>query len=202
MGYSKDSERQRRYTGALTCQDWPGTSYTGPVRDFFFAGEDLASDARIAGMIAMFFACYGAGSPQFDEFYQKKGMNSERRQIAPEPFLAELPKRMLAHPKGGALAVIGHVDRAWDYSFRAGKTIVQLGTFESVIKEILEGFPVGAALERFSRRYSELASDTTTELNEVNDGKRPDEKLLSSLWCASNDARNYVVVGDPAVRLA
>ena len=33
-------------------------------------------------------------------------------------------------------------------------------------------------------------------------GKQLDETLLADLWTASHDARNYTIVGDPAVRVA
>ncbi len=192
--------RQVRHQGALICQDWPGPEAgRGEIpRDSYLAAEDLAGDADLRGLIAFFFACYSAGTPRFDE-YTKQAFRERRETIADQPFIAALPRAMLGLPKG-ALAVVGHVERAWGTSFLGPRRTEQIAVFQSAVERLLKGHPVGSAMEYFNGRYAAVSTELTAVLERAQ-WEEPDPDEVSEMWTANNDARGYIVIGDPAVRL-
>jgi hypothetical protein len=205
LGLPFGHQRQRVLQGALVCQEWPGPN--GPRFDeaWCFSGDDVDPSGDLTSLITFHFACFGAGTPQWDDYFRKPGaMGTELagKEIAPAPFVAALPNRLLVNPGGGALASVGHIDRAWGYSFAWPDVGRQTAVYESTLRRLISGHPLGSALEYFNQRYAELASDLLAELEEVAGGMDADDVALAAMWTARNDARGFTIVGDPAVRLA
>jgi hypothetical protein len=197
IGFDADDPEQLKCQGALLCQDWPGLNDIRP--EHYFAAANVSDEARLRGMIAFHFACYGAGTPDFDRFVHEPG--EDRPRLAATPFISALPKRFLSHPNGGALAVIGHIDRAWDYSIAGNTTTPQVIPFQNCIGWLLQGEPVGLAMKDFNERYAVLSA-SLSDLHDRLALKFPvSDDLLASTWIERNDAEGYVVLGDPAVRL-
>jgi len=53
-------------------------------------------------------------------------------------------------------------------------------------------------MEYFNQEYAELASDCNLGIQNAN----KKDKEIAELWTRSHNARNFVVFGDPAVRMA
>jgi hypothetical protein len=198
LGLPRGHERQISDQGALVSQDWPGFGSMEP--EHYVAARDvLEANGRVHGMIAFFFACYGAGTPSHDRFLHKP--NQPAPVIADKAFIAALPKTLLAYPGGGALACIGHVERAWGYSIQASTSGPQLLPFRNALSRLMRGQPVGHAVKDFNERYASLSTDLNTKLENMSFGADIPEVDLASNWIERNDAEGYAVIGDPAVHL-
>jgi hypothetical protein len=98
------------------------------------------------------------------------------------------------------------VERTWPYSFH-WPPIEQAGppppspVFQSVLEHLLGGHPVGSAVEYVNEFYSEIAVVLNDELQHIEAGGDYEPGELIDLWSANNDARGYIVIGDPAVQL-
>jgi len=207
MEFSSGDARQVKHQGALLCQDWPGPHAVDKSipSKLYFSGDDVMGDnaLNMQGMIAFFFACYGAGTPLYDEFTHQ-AFKDKGATLAEKPFVAALPKAMLSLSEKGALAVIGHIERTWGSSFmrpeKGKKKSSALPVFESMLQRLLTGHPVGSAMDYFNVRYAALSTELTAALN-APIGREPSAHELAKLWTRNNDARGYIIVGDPAVRL-
>ena len=72
-------------------------------------------------------------------------------QAADKPFVASLAQRLLGHPKGGALAVIGQIESTWTSSIRWDELKEpQFQVFEDAVTSLLNGETVGVAIENFA----------------------------------------------------
>lgn len=195
LGLPLSDARLALHQGALVTQDWSGE---GPVlREHWLAGEDLGASTQVEGMMAFLFACYGAGCPDEDEFIfdEERG----RPRIAHFPLIAQLPQRLLV---SGALAVLGHVERAWTYSFSGTDGArAQTQGFEDVLGRLLRGERAGSATDDFNVIQGSRAMALTQELENIRFNKQVEPLDLARLWMARNDARNYALLGDPAARL-
>ena len=199
LAYQLGDPRQLSNQGSLLCQDWPGPpDEPGPIDPaHYFSAADLDQGVDLTGLITFHFACYSAGTPEMEEFVDRS--TGIPQTIAPHPFLASLAKRLLS---SGALAVMGHIERAWTYSFNDSEYPGhRIEVFESTLKRLLDGHPVGSAMEYVNQRYAELSVRLNNLLTDLEELRNPSQRELTEVQFANNDARNYVVLGDPAVRL-
>ncbi len=201
MQFSNGDTLQLATQGALVCQDWGG--YGEITADHWFAAKDVPADANVHGMIHFMFACHGGGVPQFDDFDR---LNNQPAEIAPRAFFSKLPQALLAHKKGGALAVLAHMERAWAYGFQGEGGFAQNQGYVGVLRGLLRGDRIGNATDAFNVNWAAISTQLATEqLNLPKQKKKQDKEKslrgIRKLWIQRDDARNFMVFGDPAVRI-
>ena len=194
--FKMEDPQQRDKQGALLCQDWPGFGATQP--EHLFTAADIPAEAQLHGLIHFLFACYGGGCPTTDNFGLVTG--AEPKSLVPRAIIARLPQQLLAK---GALASLAHIDRAWAYSFQNSRSVPQVQEMRDVMVRILQGQRIGQATESFNVRWAVLSGELQQCMSEHKDygTQVVSDALLANRYVARNDARNYIVIGDPAVRL-
>ena len=195
MGFPAGHPRQVSTQGALLTQDWSGI---GSIKETdYVAATDIKNDAQLHGLVAFLFACYGAGTPKLDSF--PMDLEQPPIEIAADPFIAALPQRLLAHPNGGALGIYGHIERAWGFSINAGTMQPQLNPFWNAFARIISGACLGNATRDFNVRWASLSAELTDIIGRGTQ-TISDEDLVWR-WIERNDARAYILLGDPGTRV-
>lgn len=195
MEYHQESGAQAAMQGALIFQDWPGWG-TPPQSSHYLSGDDLQGETSLAGMVSFCFACFSAGTPLKEDWVYPSFWHRPQ-QIAPQPFVARLPQKMLAQ---GLVAFIGHVSRAWESSFMAAQNAnSQIETFIAVVSELLRGRRAGHATDYLNERWQRQTVQLENWMNSSK--KKQDKNKVIDLWQARNDGRGYVILGDPAAKM-
>jgi hypothetical protein len=190
--FREDDARQLSQQGAIICQEWLGPD-AGPLTPSeYFSAEDVSSTARVHGLISIHVGSYTAGTSGRGGF-GPTGIPHPRR-----AFISELVQRLLAHPNGGALAVIGQFESSGVFESDMN---IEVKVLESTLRLLMDGYPVGAAMEFLNQRYVEMSARIYFILEEsVASFPLDREKDLRQL-IAFQGARMYALLGDPGVRL-
>ncbi|WP_224366234.1 hypothetical protein [Hyalangium versicolor] len=182
----------------------------------------LASTPFLPGGIWFFLACFGAGTPARSAYYpwlsrlreageysgQLERLLAALPREGERPFVAALPQAVLANAQG-PLAVVGHVDLAWTYSFQDLGTVARNrpSRFLGLLRNLLEGRRAGAGLSALLRFFNEANTELTTLYDQDESARLAgrDSSVNSAerahLWMLRQDLSGYILLGDPAVRL-
>ena len=202
LGFPNGHPRQLAEQGALVCQDWPG-----PLE----ADGEIVADSTSRPTT----------SPSFGEAARAdrvplrllRGRYPPARRLRPQPAdghpgrdrSAPVPGRAApaaARPPPGrgpggdrarrtGLGLLVHVEPG-----RAPAPDVHLHPSHAPVRR------PGRVGHRFlNQRYAELSSDLSVELEEIQWGKVSDDLAVAGMWTANNDARSFIILGDPAARL-
>jgi hypothetical protein len=204
---------QKKKNGSILCQP---TGNEKQPEELAFTSDDVPANnvPFLEGSVVFQFACFGYGTPKVSTY--NRWLDKNPKINSEENFVSALPKRLLAHPMG-PIAYIGHVDLAWLHGFDDPNIPnlpaiedtpwhARMGPFYKAIEVLLgKRNPVGRAMRTMSEqylRYSTVFVDRATLAEEgiypKNDSAR---KRLTDDFITFNDARNYLILGDPAARL-
>ena len=124
--------------------------------------------------------------------------------LAHAPVVSALPRRFLAHPGGGAAAVIGRRDRVWSVGpvwSEPSEGGAADDPVAAAILAIAAGHPVGHAVQEMARSAAIPSERRREKLEAARFGARLDEVELAALWMEQRRREGWMVLGDPAVRV-
>jgi hypothetical protein len=187
--------------------------------DQALTGKLLRDTPFLPGGMWFSVACFGAATPATSAFHP--WLTQLKSEHAPEalkslpcegerPFMAALPQALLANEQG-PLAIIGHSDLAWVMSFTdaMNPSVSRASRILSALKVLANGSRAGVAHFALMSAYQEasyrLLEDYQVQSRASQLGRPEDPKSRrrqGSLWMQRNDLRGYVLLGDPAARMA
>ena len=206
-----DPATQRRLQGSFATQEWVPNTPVSALNQF--SGDDVPADAKLLGAMGFLFACYSGACPAVNNYYFNK--DGSPMKIAPAPIISRIPQVLLSR---GMLAVIAHIDMAFPYAFQDVAGTPQVQALRTPLELLMGGKRAGLAADAlsimWSSRSSQLAlvqAQTPAPVAVAASGSAaataapapaPDPSAaIAQMTIARDDARNYIVLGDPATQL-
>ena len=189
--------------------------------------DDLARAPFLPGGVWIYFACLGAGTPRASAYrHWLEMLAAQGMELGPAGaalreldggFVSGPGKAALANPDG-PLAVLGHFDLAWSYSYEelrvgpAGDPRRVTGSnrslnFFQLMSKLVAGERAGAAALALRLQLDAVGAELTAHYDRckragsVEGAAAADRLALGHLWMLHQDLLGYALLGDPAVRL-
>jgi hypothetical protein len=196
--------------GAPLCIGWPGPGSGQPVdHGSVLTAADLSTLLTAPGsgfkprgshgrVVVLWFS-FSAG-------VHVSAASRRRRTVGPSDgvsTVSPLAHQLLTNESSGTLAFIGLIDRLWGHSFAASGTLTR-DVLLRTLSGLLLGDRVGHAAQACTEAYAQASTilvDALERLRLGNTFEPAQLKDLGALWATTEDLRNLVVLGDPAVRL-
>ena len=180
--------------GALICQDWPGPRPNVPLDpSVVFSAADASGHLNIRGMMAVLWGSFTAGRNGTGDL--SEGPVGDRNAVS------HLAQQLLGAAPGGALAVLGFVDRMLGFSFPGGRP-TEIHTAITPHHPGSDPWTAGRpCVAGFDETYGSAVALLNDALERGRNGQQVDTVEMSSLWTVTANPRNVVLIGDPAVRL-
>jgi len=201
-----DSDTQRRLQGSFLTQEWvPKTPANSSNQ---FSADDIPADAKLLGTVGFLFACFSGACPAENSYYFNQDGSPVK--ISPQPMIARLPQVLLSR---GMLAAIAHIDLAFPYAFQDVNGTPQMEAVRSPLQQIMVGRRTGLAADILTSIWNTRAANlgilqgaarpalATPAQSAGAAAPSPAVKAVARMTIARDDARNYIVLGDPATQL-
>jgi hypothetical protein len=201
---------QQRVNGAWCCARTPGMKDD----EWLLEAADLPADSPVwEGSVVVQFACWGYGTPAESTFKQWTGQTTEV--TAEQPFIAAIPKRLLANPHG-PIGYVGHVDTAWLQGFDDPAHPIPEGLYSPrlepmltlVSRDLLDRSASGYGMGDLADKAATIASEVSNLMNRLRgmgktiaDLDSNARRKLADRMIRRNDAMWFLFFGDPGVRI-
>jgi len=198
-------ENQKDLQGAFCCQDWINTRKDSEL----FTACDVPDEPFLEGSMFINFSCFGYGTPKEDDIVKFSTTGDRtRKTLSEESFVAALPKKLLAHPRG-PIGYIGHSNSLYLSGFYTKNATIpddqkrDISAFLHMLAYLFKKDTLGKSIEYMNDMAGEEADRFSDSVLRFQGGDKTRETKfeIAESFFQSHDIDNYLLFGDPAIKL-